>query len=288
MPELPEVETVVRGLQHLAGQTLHTIEVFDARVWFESELKPSAFHAQRLSSIARRGKYLLFRFESGISLVGHLRMTGKFLAETSPMIPEGVRAVLGQKKGKALQARTRFRFERDSLIFLDTRRFGTLTAVKSEAAYFALKKIAPDPIENEEQARAVFLASLESKKKPIKALLLDQSAIAGVGNIYADEALHAVGIHPARVAAKVKDPLALWDAILRLLNQSILAGGTTVYNYLNADGKRGENSQNLLVYGRTGEPCQACGKPIQRIQLAGRSTHFCANCQRKSVQSRAP
>jgi formamidopyrimidine-DNA glycosylase len=281
MPELPEVETVVRGLKYLAGQKLGSIEIFDAKVWFESELKPNSFQNLRLAEVARRGKYLLFRFESGVSLIGHLRMTGKFLAESSPMIPEHIRTVIGQKKGKALQARSRFRFERDSLIFLDTRRFGTLTAVRSEEIYFARKKIAPDPILDEARALSVFLESLKGKKKPIKALLLDQSAVAGVGNIYADEALHAVGIHPTKPAAKVKDPQVLWAAILRLLDQSIRAGGTTVYNYLNAEGKRGENAQNLLVYGREGEACRGCGKQIRKIQLAGRSTHFCASCQRK-------
>lgn len=281
MPELPEVETVVRGLKYLAGQRLSSMEIFDARVWFECELNSEKFHNLVLTEVARRGKYLLFRFDGGISLVGHLRMTGKFLPSASPMIPEHVRSVIGEKKGKALQARARFHFERDTLIFLDTRRFGTLTAVKNEETYFAKKKIAPDPLLDGARALEVFLNSLSGKKKPIKALLLDQSAVAGVGNIYADEALHAVGIHPARPAARVKDPRALWEAILRLLSRSIELGGTTVYDYLNAEGKRGENAQNLLVYGREGEPCASCGKPIARIQLAGRSTHFCRNCQRK-------
>lgn len=280
MPELPEVETVVRGLQYLAGLPLTAIEIFDARVWFECEIKPQAFANLRLTSIARRGKYLIFRFERGFSLVGHLRMTGKFLAEASPVISPEIRKVIGQKKGKGLQVRSRFRFESHSLIFLDTRRFGTLTAVQNEEAYFTKKKIAPDPILDESRANETFLRSLK-KKKPIKALLLDQSAVAGVGNIYADEALFAARIHPATPSAKVKNPAELWAAILRLLRSSIEAGGSTINDYVNPEGEKGEYAQQLLVYGRAGEPCPDCGRPIQRIVLAGRSTHLCKHCQPK-------
>ncbi len=110
MPELPEVENVVRGLKYLNGQKLSAIEIFDARVWFESELKPASFQNLRILEVARRGKYLMFRFEGGRSLVGHLRMTGKFLAEASDTIAPALREVIGQKKGKGLQVRSRFRF----------------------------------------------------------------------------------------------------------------------------------------------------------------------------------
>lgn len=281
MPELPEVETVVRGLKYLAGQRLQAIEVFDARVWFESEVKPVSFQNLRLTETARRGKYLIFRFEKGLSLVGHLRMTGKFLEQSSPTIAPHIRQVIGQKKGKGLQVRSRFIFENHRVLFIDTRRFGTLTAVRSEEKYFAKKKIAPDPILDPERALGVFLQAMRTKKKPIKALLLDQSAVAGVGNIYADEALHAVGVHPTSSSSKVKDPRALWEAILVLLHRAIEAGGSTVNDYVNAEGEKGEYAQNLLVYKRAGKACSTCGKKIQKVQLAGRSTHFCTKCQPK-------
>lgn len=279
MPELPEVETVSRGLRYLVGQRLTLLEVHDARVWFESEIKPSAFSGLLLESVARRGKYILFRFESA-TLVGHLRMTGKFLPEDSAAIPAEVRAGFGKKKGKGLQARARLRFERNGVVFFDTRRFGTLTAVRNEAKFFEKKKIAPDPILETAAAFEVFLQAMQ-RTKPLKALLLDQAAVAGVGNIYADEAIHAVGAHPAQSAYKFRDAARLWDAIQRILATAIEAGGSSVNDYVNASGEKGRFSSQLLVYGREGEPCRNCGKAIRRIQLAGRSTHFCPACQKK-------
>lgn len=283
MPELPEVETVARGLRHLAGQKLRTLELFDQRVWFESEGKPAAFANRTLREVTRRGKYLIFRFDAGLSLVGHLRMTGKFLPESSAAIPAPVRAVIGEKKGKGLQVRARLRFERDTVVFFDTRRFGTLTAVTDEEKFFTKKKIAPDPLTEGARAREIFVLAMQARRKrPVKALLLDQAAVAGVGNIYADEALHRVGVHPKERAPRVKRIDELWQAILGLLESAIAAGGTTVYDYLHADGTRGEYSAQLKVYGRTGEPCFTCGSKVERIVLGGRSTHFCSRCQARA------
>lgn len=276
MPELPEVESVARGLKHLEGQRLHRIELVDTRVWFESELGPEAFAERRIRQISRRGKYLILRFVSRRTILQHLRMTGKMLELDSPALPAGL--LTGPKR---LQGRCLFRFERSQLVFFDARRFGTLTAVANEEEYFARKGIAPDPIEGEALARKVFLARLKESNRPVKAALLDQTVAAGVGNIYADEALFAAGIDPRRAACLVKDPERLWREILRVLHASIQSGGTSVIDYLNASGEPGRYGASLRVYGRTGQACSSCQRPVRRIVLSGRSTHFCPSCQRR-------
>jgi formamidopyrimidine-DNA glycosylase len=281
MPELPEVENVARGLKHLEGRVLKKFEIFDQRVWFESELEPETLNGRKLIGISRRGKYLLFRFSGGISLLQHLRMTGKMLELESSAIPDHIRGQIGTRGPKALQIRCRFDFGGKTVVFYDTRRFGTLTAVASEQEYFSHKGIAPDPFEQEPEARAHFLARVREIGRPIKAALLDQSLVAGVGNIYADEALFLTGTDPRTAASKVRDPAALWRAILGILGESMEAGGSSIVNYVGADGEPGRFGAQLKVYGRGGEECVVCAKPVKRIQLGGRSTHFCGYCQKR-------
>lgn len=281
MPELPEVENVARGLKYLEGRTLKKLEIFDARVWFESELDPHNFHDQILEQVSRRGKYLLLRFTKSGSILQHLRMTGKMLELDSHALPDPLRDQMGTAGPKALQIRCRFEFQGKVIVFYDTRRFGTLTAVKDETQYFAQKGIAPDPFEQELEGRQHFLYRIRQIARPIKAALLDQSLIAGVGNIYADEALFATGTDPRTPANKVKNPGSLWDAIRAILAQSMEEGGTSIVDYLGADGEPGRFGSQLKAYGREGEACATCGKAIRRIVLGGRSTHFCGNCQKR-------
>lgn len=283
MPELPEVETVARGLAPLTGKILNKLEVFDSKVWFESELTPRAFTGDSLQAVSRRGKYIIFRFHSGKVLLVHLRMTGKILPEDSSAIPPEARRLMKQKRGKGLQIRCRFHFAQDSILFFDTRRFGTVTAVKGEADFFTRKKIAPDPFHTEKQARENFGQKLQKNRRPIKAALLDQSVVAGVGNIYADEALFRSGIHPLTAAYRVRDQENLWQALLSVMRASLARGGTSVYNYLDAAGNAGKYAERLRVYGKTGTVCHKCRETkIQRIVVAGRSTHFCSQCQKKN------
>lgn len=279
MPELPEVETVALGLRPLSGRRLGALEIIDSKVWFESELAPEALAGLVLREVSRRGKYLLLRFERGLTLVQHLRMTGKMLEAGHQGIPVSVAAAAPARSGKGLQIRCCFRFEGKEICFFDTRRFGTLTLVSDEEGFFSRKGIAPDPFHERERARIWFLARMRECGKPVKAALLDQGIVAGVGNIYADEALHGVGVHPRTLASQVPDPTALWNEVLRLLERSIRMGGTTILNYVNAEGKEGEFARLLRVYGREGEPCPGCAGPVARITLAGRSTHFCPRCQ---------
>ncbi len=278
MPELPEVETVVRGLAYLAGRKLRSLEIFDSRVWFESPLKPKSLEGLQLLEVARRGKYILLRFQNNITLIQHLRMTGKMLDSKSKNIPDPVRNAIG-KEGKGLQIRSRFSFTDCDLLFYDPRRFGTLTLVSDENRYFLEKKIAPDPFHRPEEAFLCFQDGVRKSKRPIKTALLDQSIIAGVGNIYADEALFLRKIHPQISASRIRELKKLWQAIIALLERSITSGGSSIRNYVNASGEAGTYAQKHLVYGKTGEPCSRCGALISRIVLGGRATHFCLSCQ---------
>jgi len=277
MPELPEVENVARSLRPLEGLKLQRLDVIDARVWFESELDPLEFAGRSLEAVARRGKYLVLRFGPCHVIVQHLRMTGKMLDDGSLLLPAALREE--PEGAKRYQVRARFHFVSRPIIFFDPRRFGTLSAVGDEEAFFAGKGIAPDPIHQEAMARAHFLARLKNSDRPIKPYLLDQSLAAGIGNIYADEALHRVGVHPETPARKVKDLERLWETVLEILHRSIEAGGSSIIDYVNAAGERGSFSAQHLVYGREGEACAGCGKAVRRIVLGGRSTHFCLNCQ---------
>lgn len=288
MPELPEVETVARGLRYLAGNRLEALELFDLTVWFESESGPEILNGLALREVARRGKYLLLRFERNLTLVQHLRMTGKMLEARSSAIPAHVSAEAGTRKGKGLQIRCRFRFERHELWFYDTRRFGTLTLVADEEKFFEKKKIAPDPFHEPERAKEWFLERLAKTGKPVKSALLDQSVVAGVGNIYADEALHRVGVHPLTPAKKVREPEKLWAATVEMLARSIELGGSTIRDYVSATGQAGSFASEHLVYGREGEPCRKCGGKIRRIVLGGRATHFCAHCQPQPSGKKRP
>jgi len=280
MPELPEVETVVRGLKHLEGQTLSQIKINDPRVWFESELTHKELRNTKLHKIDRRGKYLLYRF-SNCDILQHLRMTGKMLAASSPAIPSNVL----KEKTKKVQLRCEFHFAKEVLYFYDIRRFGTLTAVKNWEKYWQQKKLAPDPLLNTKDALSYFLSAVKGKQKPVKTLLMDQTLLLGAGNIYADEVLHQEGIHPEQKSERLKehDWVKIFQSLINIFENAIQSKGTTVVNYLGADGKAGSYGELLQVYSRENEECLRCGKrsKIKRIILSGRSSHFCPNCQRK-------
>lgn len=281
MPELPEVETVARGLAWAQGHTLDRLEIFDSKVWFESEIPAKNFAGKKIREVSRRGKYIIFRFENESAIVQHLRMTGKMLEANSAAIPENIKHVAEKKSGKGLQIRAALEIAGKKIYFYDTRRFGTLTSVKKEEAFFAAKKLAPDPFHDAVRARELFLHKLRNTTKNAKAALLDQSLVAGVGNIYADESLFLEKISPKRLAKKIKDPEALWQKILWIMERSLNYGGTSIVNYVNANGAPGEFAALLNVYGREDEPCKICQTKIKKIDWAGRSTHFCPKCQAK-------
>jgi formamidopyrimidine-DNA glycosylase len=276
MPELPEVETVARDLSPWLGAKLSHLKILDARVWFESEFKPSALDGRTVDALFRRGKYIVWSF-NGLFLLQHLRMTGKVLPTGSSALPK--------IEPSNAQLRARFDFsESPSLFFYDTRRFGTLTGVKSLDKFWASKRLAPDPLlaSDANLALAHFLKHALETSRPIKALLLDQTKISGVGNIYADEALFAQAIHPLTPANKIAEKKlgALFINIIAIFQSAITSRGTSAFNYLGVNGKPGEFAQFLKVYQRGEEKCSRCEKSrIEVITIAGRSSHFCPACQ---------
>ena len=280
MPELPEVETVRRGLNHV---TLHQ-EFVGGEVLLDRTIAypPHAndflagLQGSQIQQWRRRGKYLLGELTAEWQPAGwlgvHLRMTGQLLW-LHPDDP--------------LQKHTRVRLflagDRE-LRYVDQRTFGQLWWVPAqyqpEDIIQTLKTLGPEPF-SEEFSTSYLMQQFQNRRRPVKNALLDQQVVAGVGNIYADESLFLSGIHPQTLCADLKCTQVdrLRGHIIQVLQASIEAGGTTISNFLNVDGVNGNYGGVALVYGRDGEPCRTCGSLIQRLKLAGRSAHFCPTCQ---------
>ena len=277
MPELPEVETIRRSLEPLlVGLRIEQVEIFDRRLVRPEE--PAVVAAQlsreRIVALQRRGKYLLFRFESGRSLVAHLRMTGSFRAGESGSLGDDPyrRALVGLSNGVELAYR-------------DVRRFGTwLILEEAELGPYLSARVGPEPLSGELTA-AVLLEHLAGRESPIKAALLNQRTLAGLGNIYVDEALWQARLHPARHAGSLRKEAIerLHAAIIDVLETGIARQGATLRDYALPDGERGSMQAEFHVYGRAGEPCDRCGKAIVKTRVAGRGTWFCPRCQRCAV-----
>jgi formamidopyrimidine-DNA glycosylase len=290
MPELPEVETVRRDLEVLVGQTLKNLEIIAPK----SASHPAAFFkaallGRRVKEISRRGKLLAVSFVGGEQLLIHLKMTGQLIyeapgqkiagghSERPGSYEEAVSGPLPNRHTRAI-----LEFSRGRLFFNDLRRFGYLKlANKEELALIIAKNYGPEPLEKEFSVEYLS-KSLKNRKKNIKAALLDQKIIAGLGNIYVDESLFAAGIRPSRLASSLKprEIGALHQAIRKIIKQAILFRGTTFSNYVDSRGQRGNFSRRLKVYGRSQEPCLVCGRPLVKVKLAGRGTHYCPNCQK--------
>ena len=274
MPELPEVETVRRRLGPvLEGATIERAEIFDPRLTrpVEPALVARALVGEMITSVDRRGKYLLWRLESGRTLVVHLRMTGSFLHAGAGELPEDPhrRALLALDTGAEVAYR-------------DVRRFGTWELLDAGhlRPHFAIR-LGPEPLAGSFSA-ARLQAQAAGRRLPVKAFLLDQRRLAGIGNIYADEALWRARIHPLRPAGEL-DPgeiARLHRAMRAALRRGVELQGSTLRDYVTPDGEGGGMQHEFHVYGRLGEPCDRCGRPIERIVVAGRGTWFCPHCQR--------
>lgn len=276
MPELPEVETVRKDLLEWQGAKLVALKVRDPKVWFQSDFQPKRICENTLHRVGRRGKYLTYEFDQ-LTVVQHLRMTGKMLPTDSEVLP--------QKRKGNLQLRAEFVFEdKPSLFFFDTRRFGTLTGVEDLEAFWQKKGQAPDPIAGDYSlALDHYLEHIFGRARPIKSALLDQSIVSGVGNIYADEALHRVGIHPETLVKRLstENLKDLFSALIDVFTEAIEKRGTTASDYLDVNGNPGVFRKYLRVYRNTGEDCKTCGKAkVERIKVGGRSSHYCPRCQR--------
>jgi formamidopyrimidine-DNA glycosylase len=279
MPELPEVETVARDLRPLiTGATIVDATTLWPRTLREGD--PEAFAdgvaGRRIEAVGRRGKQIVVELSGGAFLTIHLKMTGQLF-----VVPQGrpqdpyVRLVLALEDGREIRFRDIRKFGRIGLYGADTGRADPFAAV------------GPEPLSDAFTVRA-FRRRLRARKGRLKPLLLDQTFVAGVGNIYADEALWAARLHPLRTARTLRpaDERRLWVAIRRILAEAVIRRGSSIDDYTAPEGD-GEMQEHLAVYQRTGEPCLRCGRPIRRVVVGGRATHFCSWCQRLPAGDRA-
>lgn len=278
MPELPEVETVRRGLaDRLNSFEIKEIEVCRARA-IASPGGVDQFLAgltgATVGAWSRRGKYLMAQLEPNRGSWGvHLRMTGQFQWHAKPAPPCN---------------HTRVRFwnqSNEELRFVDVRSFGEMWWVPEgddlDTVMTGLKRLGPEPF-SDAFTGAYLKQRLKGSTRPIKTALLDQSLVAGVGNIYADESLFAAGIPPLTASGKlsIEQLVRLRHELINVLNISIGVGGTTFSDFRDLEGVNGNYGGQSWVYRRSGQPCRRCGTPISREKLSGRSTHWCPNCQR--------
>ncbi|MCP3025467.1 DNA-formamidopyrimidine glycosylase [Halobacillus sp. A5] len=273
MPELPEVETVRQTLKQLVLNK----EIKDVSIYWDNIIKrplePMDFKAwlqgQRLIDIERKGKFLIFQF-SDISMVSHLRMEGKFgLYDSSLPKPKHTHVVFQFTDGSELR-------------YDDVRKFGTMHLFQKgeEWKEKPLNLLGPDPFDPLFTVD-YFYNKLQKTSRHIKAVLLDQSVVAGLGNIYVDEALYRARIHPERTAKELNygEAARLKEASTETILEAVKKGGTTIRTYLNGQGEMGMFQQELKVYGKENIDCVECGTPILKLKVSGRGTHICPQCQ---------
>ena len=288
MPELPEVETVRRGLAEvMEGRRVERVEVrrHDLRIPVPEDFD-RRLQGRTLEKLGRRAKYLVGEFDDGTVLLAHLGMSGRMIIETPDDAVREPGTFARDPGNHAKHEHIVFHVGNGTVIrFSDPRRFGlmTLTDRESFADHKLISHLGPEPT-GEDFTGTVLAARLLGKKTPIKAALLDQRVVAGVGNIYACEALYAAGISPRRQAATVQGRRAdrLAKAIHDVLGEAIAAGGSSLRDHVAPTGELGYFQHSFKVYGRTGEPCPGCdcGQSVQRIVQSGRSTFYCAKRQR--------
>jgi formamidopyrimidine-DNA glycosylase len=262
MPELPEVETVVRSLRPaIVGRRILNAEFLQLRVLIGDPSETArSLVGRKVKSVERHGKFISIHLDKGF-LVVHLGMTGKLLIDAEPT-----------KWTHAI-----FTLDSGMLHYDDPRQFGRIEYGLELPARVAA--LGPEPLE---VSLADFAAALKERRSSIKAVLLNQAVVRGVGNIYADEALFRAGVAPTQVAASLKRERVkrIYDAMREVLAEAIESRGSSVSNYVDAEGRKGSFQQAHRVYQRTGLPCVNCGRPIQRTLVAQRGTHFCPKCQK--------
>jgi formamidopyrimidine-DNA glycosylase len=284
MPELPEVETIRRQLEPLVRRRrVESIEVLDPR--WPRPLSPQeleqAVRGRRIEELGRRGKYLVWSFDGDVHIAQHLRMTGAVLADPDPEPAHArVRMRLGRRRSGGKMR----------LVMDDPRRFGTgelLLGTDALERFFAAR-LGLEPFE--EGFTTEYLRELaRGRTAPIKAFLLDQRRIAGIGNIYADEALFKAGVHPRRAAGKLTGEQweRLRESVIDALSAGIDARGASIDDFRHVDGVRGSFQDRFLVHLREGEPCTKCGTTIVKLRAAGRGTYVCERCQPRPRKPRS-
>jgi len=256
VPELPEVETVVRSLApYITGQTILAAEIRLPRIF-----KGASPIGRSIRSVSRHGKFILLALAPTGFLTVHLGMTGK----------------LRWNAAREKHTHAIFTLTNGELTYTDARTFGGMES--SEALPERVAKLGPDALAI---PLSDFLERLRARKDQIKSRLLNQLFVRGVGNIYADEALFRAGIHPKSRTVSKKRALLLHTAMQEVLGEAVAARGSSISDYVDAENQRGSFQNQHRVYGRTGEPCVDCGTPIRRIVIAQRSSHYCPKCQRR-------
>jgi formamidopyrimidine-DNA glycosylase len=272
VPELPEVETVRQGLEPvLVGRRIERATILDPRLVrpFDPSIVATELEGERVAAVERRGKYLVVRFESGRVLLIHLRMTGSLRHGPSGALPDDPhrRAVLNLDN-------------RSDVAYRDVRRFGTWELLgPDELEDYLTRRLGPEPLTRLTSERLG--ARLGGRRTTLKAALLDQRTVAGLGNIYVDEALWYARLSPLRPAGSLngEELTRLLRGIRRALRLGIARQGATLRDYATPDGGQGAMQREFRVYGREGEPCDRCGRPIGKTRVAGRGTWYCAHCQ---------
>jgi formamidopyrimidine-DNA glycosylase len=287
MPELPEVETVVRQLEpEVEGQAIKRLEVLDER--WSRPVQPGeleeAVSGSTIERLGRRGKYILMGLDGERTLVMHLRMTGNLILREGEELldpSEGRRLYEGERSTEERHLRARFVLDGGrELWFTDPRRFGEAFLLEDDQLATRFAKLGLEPFSPEFTPQALGEMAA-GRTAPLKSFLLDQSGVAGVGNIYADEALFRAELHPLSPAGSMKPEHAeaLRDAVVAALEAGIDAGGSSIDDYRDARGEKGGMQDEFLVHTREGEDCPRCGATIARIVVGGRSTYFCPSCQ---------
>jgi formamidopyrimidine-DNA glycosylase len=264
MPELPEVETITRALKpRISGRRIVSAEFRCPRILCGGDPDEMAAHlaGKKILGVRRAGKFILMPLEGGQFLTIHLGMTGKLLAGGTP----------------ARHTHAIFTLDRGTLLYDDQRQFGRIQLTDAMPA--RVERLGPEPLE---VSLEEFARRASGRKTAIKALLLNQDFLRGIGNIYADEALFRARIHPRTVAGRLRRPRLerLHRAIVEVLAEAIEGGGSSISDYVDPDGRKGWFQVRHRVYQRTGEPCVVCAAPIRRVLVAQRSSHYCPRCQR--------
>ncbi len=292
MPELPEVEVVKLHLeQKLLHKTITKIEILTPKSFVGD---PKLVEGQKIVKFSRLGKQLSIYLSNHLVLLIHLKMTGQLILSplSSKGVPEGRGILMGHPTKDALlnlpnkSTRIIFYFKNFIFYFNDQRKFGWVRLYSSKALKLYQSNLGPDIFDPDFSPKYLY-SQLQKSRRPIKIILLDQHYFAGIGNIYACDALFLAGIHPRTPSNKISRPkaLKLHQSLLSIMRQSVLAGGSTARDnqYLRPDGTKGQNQFFFRVYQRKGEPCLNCGTKIEYLKIGGRGTFFCPHCQRPRI-----
>ena len=273
MPELPEVETIVRGLRpKLSGLVTGRLRVYyPALIRKDNHFSLQRIRGKKIKDVRRRGKMILMECQGPLYLIFHLKMTGRLLWTTR-----------STPRDKHTHLALSFKRRTHELRFRDVRKFGFVRCLEASNPLECeeLRRLGPEPLELD---LGSFARLFLGRKGRMKSLLLDQTFLAGIGNIYADEMLFEAGLHPLTPASSLTNAQKkrLWTAMRNVLRRAIAAGGSTIRDFKNADGADGLFQQEHRVYGRESLPCRRCGAKIRRLKIGARTSHFCPRCQRR-------